>query len=349
MVDYKKLIQNLSDEKIKDLLERLGIPYQDKGSYLLCKTGCHHSDMEEASWKLYYYKDNHFFFCYSQDGGMSIFSFLKHYYECRGIEYNWFEDILNVVESCASSIELGGFEAPVAIQKRESYQKREMVKFEIINEGILEVFNKYYAPEWLNDGISKEAMDKFNIKYSISQNKIIIPHYDIHGNLIGIRGRALDEWEIENIGKYMPVKIEGTWYRHKLGMNLYGLNITKENIRKKKRVFVFEAEKSVMQMESFEQLNCGVAVCGSQFNKYQLNLLLKNCYPEEIVICFDNEELPGEDEYFTKLWNLCKKYNNYCTFSFIYDREGLLNLKDSPTDKGEEIFNQLLLRRVFVK
>jgi hypothetical protein len=61
------------------------------------------------------------------------------------------------------------------------------------------------------------------------------------------------------------------------------------------------------------------------------------------------EELPPEDKYFYKLWNICKKYSNYCTFSFIYDRENLLDLKDSPTDKGEEIFKKLLEKRVKVK
>ena len=57
-------------------------------------------------------------------------------------------------------------------------------------------------------------MDKYNILYSISQEKIVIPHYDINNNLIGIRGRALNEWEIENVGKYMPIKIENKWYAH---------------------------------------------------------------------------------------------------------------------------------------
>ena len=50
-----------------------------------------------------------------------------------------------------------------------------------------------------------------------------------------------------------------------------------------------------------------------------------------------------------KLWNICKKYNNYCNFSFIYDRKGILNLKDSPSDKGEDIFNKLKCERVKVK
>ena len=42
-------------------------------------------------------------------------------------------------------------------------------------------------------------MDKYNIRFSPTQNKIIIPHYDINGRLVGIRGRALN---IEEVEKY---------------------------------------------------------------------------------------------------------------------------------------------------
>ena len=55
-------------------------------------------------------------------------------------------------------------------------------------------------------------MDKFDIRYSISQNRIIIPHRDVHGRLVGVRCRVLNEWEVENLGKYMPVQIENIWY-----------------------------------------------------------------------------------------------------------------------------------------
>ena len=99
-------------------------------------------------------------------------------------------------------------------------------------------------------------------------------------------------------------------------------------------------------MERFNIPNCGVAVCGSNFNKYQLNILMRECAPKEIIICFDKEEQGNEDKYFNKLYNIGKKYGNYCKFSFIYDRENLLELKDSPTDKGEEIFKALLNQRV---
>lgn len=105
----------------------------------------------------------------------------------------------------------------------------------------------------------------------------------------------------------------------------------------------------MLQMDSFDRLNCAAAVCGSQFNKFALKILVQNCHPNEIVVCFDKEELPGQDTYFYKLYNLCKKYRNYANFSFIYDMEGLLDLKDSPTDKGEDIFEKLLQRRVKIK
>ena len=63
------------------------------------------------------------------------------------------------------------------------------------------------------------------------------------------------------------------------------------------------------------------------------------------IICFDKEEKPGEEKYFNKLYKIAKKYEKYCKISFIYDRENRLELKDSPTDKGELVFKQLLERR----
>lgn len=348
---YENLIKSLDDEKIINLMTSLGANrYKDTDNYIIFPTICHNINPDEASMKLYYYKDNKFFYCFTSEGGMSIFNFLKTYYETRNYEYDWSEDIIKIVQDCSNYQKRNYTEIKPSLlnNKKIPPKKNEMVLNEY-SPKVLDVFIKKYPPEWLEDGISKETMDKFNIKYSISQNKIIIPHYDINNRLVGIRGRALNEWEIENVGKYMPIKIEDTWYTHKLSLNLYGLNHNIENIKKNKIVYLFEGEKSVLQMESFNMPNCSVAICGSNFNKYALNILLKNCYPDEIVICFDKEELPKEDKYFMKLFNICKKYNKYCNFSFIYDRENLLNLKESPTDRGEEVFKKLLQKRVKVK
>lgn len=348
-MNYKEIVDNLKLEDIKRILDKIQVPYREIDNGLVMPTVCHNSNVEEASWKLYYYEDNHIFYCYTEcSRAYSVFTFLKQFYTTRQIDFDWFEDVYNLVLNNSSFSPKEGFQS-----KYESigdrYKRKVPKQLNTYPKGILEIFVKHYPVEWLNDGISERTMDKFNICFSISQNKIIIPHYNINNELVGIRGRALNEWEIENVGKYMPVKIEDKWYTHPLSVNLYGLNQTKENIKDSGICFIGESEKFVLQMESFERKNCSAAVCGSQFNKFQLNILMKHCHPKEICLCFDSEELEKEEKYFNKLYNMCKKYSNYCSMSFIYDRERLLKLKDSPTDHGQEIFEKLLEKRVRVK
>ena len=196
-------------------------------------------------------------------------------------------------------------------------------------------------------------MEKYQIKYSISQNKIIIPHFNAKGELVGIRGRALDPIEAEEFGKYMPVKLEGQWYAHPLSLNLYGLNLAIPAINKTGRVILVEGEKSTLLCDSFYGYSNAVAVCGSNLHKTQLNLLLKHTKAREIIIAFDKEyTTPASEEgerYFEKLRKICSRYSAYYNFSFIYDREGLLDLKDSPFDRGKEVFEELLKKRVIIK
>ena len=350
-MDYDEIISNLDVDSVISMMEKLGADrYSDRGAYVVFPTICHNVDASEASMKLYFYKDTKLFVCYTECGNMSIFKFLRHYYETRQIEYDWYQDIYEVVRDCSNFKGVDGFVVEKYKSLHERYDiKRKERQLPEFMPYVLDCFVKNYPQEWLEDGISKETMDRFNISYSISQNKIIIPHYDIIGRLVGIRGRALNEWEIENVGKYAPIQVEGVWYKHPLSMNLYGLNKTYQNIRKQGICYLFESEKSVLQMNGFSMPNCSAAVCGSNFNKYQLNILMKFCTPSEIVICFDKEEKPGEDKYFNKLYDICKKYSQYAQFSFIYDREGLLGMKDSPTDRGEEVFKKLLEKRVRVQ
>ena len=77
MIDYQSIVENLRDEDVFKLLEQLGAEPVDKGSHFVCKTVCHNEDPEEASAKLYYYKNSHLFVCYTECGNMSIFKFLK--------------------------------------------------------------------------------------------------------------------------------------------------------------------------------------------------------------------------------------------------------------------------------
>lgn len=351
MIDYRSIVEQLDTQKIIQLMQVLGAEdYIEKPGYVIFPTICHNEDASEASMKLYYYENSHMFVCYTQCSTMNIFTFLKNYYTTRGYDFDWYKDVYQVVLDCSNyNPDLGGF-APKKYQRmRDTYTAPERMELPTYPNGLIDVFTKFYPAEWLNDGITKKSMEKFNIRYSVPQNKIIIPHYNPDGQLVGIRGRALNEWEVENVGKYLPVQIEGKWYSHPLSLNLYGLNWTKDNIKRVGTCFLVEAEKSVLQMEGWDFPNCSAAVCGSQFNKHALKLLMQTAHPREVVICFDKEEAPPQDEYFNKLYNIGKKYQNYADFSFIYDREGLLDMKDSPTDKGPDVFWKLYRKRVKIR
>ena len=349
MIDYEQIVKDLKDEEVIRLMYELGVDrHEETDNYIIFPTICHNENATEASMKLYYYKDTHLLYCYTEDGPMSIYKFLENYYKTRNIEYNWGQDILKVVFQCSAATELTTKETIFKQSLKDKYRKRQSIQLAAYSPNVLESFVKQYPIEWLEDNISAGAMDKYNIRYSISQNKIIIPHYDINNRLVGIRGRALNESEIA-YAKYAPVKIEDIVYKHKLSLNLYGLNHNWENIKELGICYIAESEKAVLQSELFGEKNCTVAICGSSLNIYQIKLLMQHCQPKEIVLCLDKEELPGEDKYFYKLWDMCSKYKLYTNMSFIYDRENLLNLKDSPFDRGRNIFNKLLEKRVKVK
>lgn len=350
MIKYKEIIEQLDIEEAKIIIEGLGIPIlNETDDYLILPTVCHNISDEDNSGKLYFYKNTKVFMCYTCCGAMSFFTFLKKFYEVRKIPYNWHRDILEVLQGKSSMGGGGsnGFEGIYKSKKEKYIQKKNRKLLPEYDVNILNLYEEAYPQIWVDDGISKETMKKYGILYSQSYDRIIIPHRDLDGRLIGIRSRNLSQWEIEKVGKYMPLRVEGRYYSHPLSLNVYGLGENKENIRNRGICFIGESEKFVLQMESFSGVNCGVSTCGSNLNKYQVDLIIRAAAPREMVICYDREDNLN-NKYFYKLWDMCNKYKNYCKISFICDLEKKLSLKDSPTDKGEEIFNQLVEKRVKV-
>ena len=105
-----------------------------------------------------------------------------------------------------------------------------------------------------------------------------------------------------------------------------------------------------MQLDSMGY-NIGVGMFGLNLSKYQLSLLTKLGI-EEVIIGIDKDYLGIDtDEYneFVKRVNkLIKRLKGYFKISVIVDCDGLLDYKDSPTDKGKEIFDKLFKERISV-
>lgn len=341
----KEIYEGLTDSRIIELVMSLGADrYMETDKEIIFPTICHNYNASQASMKLYYYKRNKMFHCYTGDcESFNIFGLFERRYELLHKEYDFYQDIvLKVVDGMdLSSNDDDSFyekyESPYTLNKNKT-----IVNLKKYNKTILGIFSKDLPIEWLNEGISEKVMKQFNICYYISQHKIVIPHYDIDGNLVGIRGRSLDEEDIL-VGKYMPLKINGVLYNHPLMFNLYGLNFNKEAIKKNKMAVITEGEKSVLLYGSYYEDNICVATCGSSLHKYQIDLLTQNG-AETIILAYDKEGKDSKEKnlYYKKLIGICKKYSAFCKIGFIYDEKGLLKLKDSPLDRGKKVYEELL-------
>lgn len=346
MIDAKRVRESLTPEIIIRLMRLLGATeFQDKGDYIQFPTICHNLDEKDAGFNLSYYKESKRFYCFSNCHSMDIFQLIKRRWELIGEKDTFFDNIvywvMNHAQVDIDDLGTPEFKSEFNIKDYQGKTNEVILPEKPIH--VLDSFSDYHAVEWLNDGISDAAMNKYNIKYSISKNAVIIPHYDIHGRLIGVRRRALNPEEAEK-GKYKPIYVEGISYAHPLGYNLYGLNFVKDEIKAQRRVFIAEGEKSALQgYTMFGDRNVVVAACGSRINRWQIYLLTKYCKPNEIIIAFDK----GLD--YDLIHKMCEKYSCYAKMSYICDPNGrFLKDKESPFDRPE-VLDELIDRRVIVK
>ena len=235
------------------------------------------------------------------------------------------------------------------INKDEQEQR---VELRIFDNKILQYLPRPRIITWEQEGIKKEVMDHRGIAYDPKNQGIVIPHYDINNQLVGIRERTLIKEE-EKFGKYRPAILNGVMYNHPLGFNLYNLNNSKDNIKIIKKVIVYEGEKSCLLYASYfgEENDISVACCGSSLITYQVKLLL-SLGVKEIIVAFDKQFISiGDDEWkrwTKKLTDIHNKYGAYTQISFMFDRWDLLQYKSSPIDEGKDTFMELFKRRIIL-
>jgi hypothetical protein len=352
--EIKKLI---TPENVVCLLKELGSDRHitDRNGNLIFKTVCHGGN----SYKLYYYIDSGTFTCYTGCGDtFDIFELVT-----KALGYNFPESLMYICRLFGFQTVTKGFNNPQKLtddwELIEKYNFLSSKEEEVAKEmkeydgNILDYFAKGLHESWLADGISHESANKFDIRYDNSNNRIIIPHRSIDGKLIGIRVRNLEERAIDIGMKYMPLILQKELYNHPLGANLYGIYENLSSIKKYGKIVLFESEKSVLQCETFyPNNNFSVATCGSSITNAQKSLIL-SLGIKEVFIAFDKEYQsafsPESDVYADKIIKLAQKFAPYMTTYVLWDTEGLLNYKDSPSDKGKTILGKLMKSKFEIK
>ena len=352
MIDKEKLKNALSEEQVVDLVTYLGSdpPRRDNKNNLIFQTICH--NRSGGSYKLYYYHNSKLFACYTECAtSFDIFELIQ---KVNGIPFA--EAVMFVQQFTGIKI-ISTLPAADRIQdwdfinKYVSTNHKKDVELPQYNPFLLEIFPEKYHVSWLKEGINRESMKKFNIRFDFHSNRIIIPHYDVNNHLVGIRCRNLNEEEVAKGMKYMPVKIENVIYSHPLSYNLYGLSHNLSNIRKRRKILIFEGEKSVLKLESFyPEHNIGVAVCGDKISEHQKKMIIQ--HTDEIIIGFDKGEkyvVGNKHESIIRVRNIAKTFAPYLRTYILVDKKNLLEIKDAPVDQGKDVFESLMRNKIEIR
>lgn len=195
----------------------------------------------------------------------------------------------------------------------------------------LDMFVPHPHHMFTTDGISIETQYKFDIRYDILDNRIIIPIRDDVGNLVTMKGRIALENPSIHIAKYLayePYSADGV---------LYGLYENKSNIIKKRECILVEAEKSVLKADTIE-VNNVIALSKKVVSENQRKKILELQVP--IVIALDND-VPDDE-----IIIIAEQFIDYQDVWVIKDKYGLLGKKDSPFDCGDMIWDELYENKI---
>jgi hypothetical protein len=367
MITSEELLEKISIEDIVKILTDMGSkkPKKDEAGNLYFSTICHGGNTH----KLHFFIDSKFFMCYTNCGSMSLYDVLMNI-------NNWtFKETFNYL---AHYKNINVFQRKIGVHK-SNYQIEEELNFldkhlyiptknkiqlPIYNNKILNIFDDYYPDSWLEEGIEEDILKYFNVKFYFNQMKAVIPHYDIKGNLVGIKSRNFLQSEVNMGKKYIPITIQKLTYKYPVGFNLYGLFQNQKTINKEKTSIIFESEKSVYKYGSYygQENNIAVAVQGMNISLYQRDLLL-DAGVENIIIAFDkqykteyiNDKYKDTAEYkeyimyLKKILKVVSLFINYCNVYVILCWDDLIKYKDSPIDRGKEIFETLYQERYLIE
>lgn len=274
-------------------------------------------------------KEPPFFYDYSSGIGGNLYTFVKEYNHCSNREavetikkYAGYEGKVDVRDGkMAATLDCKRYMRPRTPSKTPSssiISPDHMTRYEKRDDKLA---------VWKQEGISREVLDKFEVYYDGFSDRLVYPIRNLEGNIVNIGGRALDpKWKEKQMRKYTYLFSWGGAMAV-----IYGLYENMDAILKSKEVIIFEGCKSVLIASTWGIRNCA-ALLTSHLNPNQMKILARlGC---RVVFALDKEVDIRKDRQIDKL-------RHYVNCEYLFDSGNLLDSKDSPVDKGKEIYKKL--------
>lgn len=273
-------------------------------------------------------RETNTFYDFSSGKGGNVLNFIRYYNRCS---FNEAVEILKKYVGCDGEIKPTKRLAAVEVAKRYKGRKKQakVSKTKVLPDDYMLRYER--NPEklavWEAEGISEASLKRFQVAYDSFSDRLVYPIRNVNGEIVNVGARTLDpNWKQKRLRKYSYI------YSWDGGMNtVFGLAENRDEILRKKEVILFEGAKSVMIADSWGIRNCG-ALLTSHLSQFQLKILAK--LGVRVVFALDKEVVIRDDPNIARL-------KRYITCEYLWDRDNLLDEKDSPVDKGVETFMKL--------
>ena len=258
---------------------------------------------------------------YARNISKDLFSYIS---EQRLVD---FKDIIGVVRNILGVDDFSLFNESRGIFGGfyEKIRKRSEYSVRTYDESVLDKYIPLANKRFINDNISIAAQQFFGVRYDVESQGIVIPIHNQIGELIGAKIRCNYEVQDGEMKYYylIPCQASQTLYGYSQNYNYLTNNI----------VYIYEAEKSIMQCFSYGIRNC-VALGSGSISRKQVRMLLE-LNPKKIIFMHD----VGYDlENILRNINMVKNYSRFSEVELGYwdffDR--LYDNKVSASDLGKK-------------
>lgn len=334
-----ELVNYIKDnELILPLLEKLGCKYintRDSHKDIRCAL----PDGDNPT-SVSVKKDTLYVCVYSRGIEGSIFDFVSYLYDC-----SFYTALKKIHELLYIPFEHSSPQRPIVdvleVYKRakgRTYKNVESQDFEGYEVSHLSNYIRLPHKTWLDSGCTFDACKRYGLCFDTKTHSVVIPWYKwsipptkFTKPIAGLVFRTTIPKATElGIPKYKCEK------RFNKGNWLFGLAQNYYDIKRMGYVVVFEAERSVVQRASYGDYTA-VAIGSHEITQKQREMLI--ALGVDIIIAFDQDI----NEDFLRL--TCSRFRGIRNLSYILDTKNLLLEKESPADKPNSIYQQLLKER----
>jgi len=270
------------------------------------------------------------YYDFSSGHGGSVLTFIQRYFKVN------FRRAMEIAEAYAgidSSVVLTPkAETIVALKKFAKKKEKDVQPHGALSDNVMSryEFNKDKLQLWVDDGIPLATLKRYGVRYDPFSDRIVYPIKNADGKIVSISGRTADpQWHEKHLKKYT--------YFQPLGQCdlIYNLSDAIDEIKRKKEIILFEGAKSVMLADTFGFKNAG-ALLTSHLNPYQFKILVG--LGVRVVFALDAGVSIFDDVQINRM-------RHFIPIEYIWNYGQILSQKESPTDRGLEVFTLLYENR----